>query len=186
MISIKVNNITLECETKPDLFSPKGLDSGSRLLLDNVLKSTNNYESVIDWGSGWGAIGLVLAKNKPSSRVLAIDSDIAAVACTQSNIELNNLGNIRVVASHGYDQIEDDTRFDLVVSNPPTHRGREVVERFISESYERLTIEGNMFVVVESRLKPWVFRKMKEVFSECRIVDRGSKHVVLSSTKMVQ
>lgn len=186
MVKFEIGEILLSCETKPDLFSPKGLDAGTRMLLESIVKIIPSYNTAIDWGCGWGAIGLTLAGLQPQSRVTAIDSDIAAVAVASTNAENNRLHNLKVVASHGFDQLEPDQKFDLIASHPPTHRGREVVEQMIAHSYERLETEGSIVVVVEARLKPWVARSMKASFGQCKIVKRGPKHVVLAATRVVQ
>lgn len=186
MVKFEIADTVIGCETKPDLFSPKGLDSGTRLLLESTLKAVPNTTAILDWGCGWGAIGITLATLYPNARVTALDSDIAAVATATANAQNNKLLNLAVVASHGFDQLPADQQFDLIVSNPPTHRGREVVEQMVEQSYERLLTEGSLVVVVEARLKPWVARIMKTTFGECKILKRGPKHVVLAATKVVQ
>jgi len=186
MVKFEVADAVISCETKPDLFSPKGLDAGTRMLLESIVKIIPSFTTALDWGCGWGAIGLALAELQPQSRVTAIDSDIAAVAIATTNAENNRLHNLKVVASHGFDQLEPDQKFDLIASHPPTHRGREVVEQMIAQSHDRLETEGSLVVVVEARLKPWVARSIKASFGECKIVKRGPKHVVLSATRVVQ
>jgi len=186
MVDFLVSGVRLSCETKPDLFSPKGLDSGTRILLESVPKVLPDYQSAIDWGCGWGAIGITLAKCNSKAEIIALDSDIAAVSTAQANKELNGATNLVVIASHGFDQVEADKKFDLITSNPPTHRGREVVETMISQSLTRLNNDAVLLIVIEARLKPWVARQMKEVFGNYRIVKRSPKHVVLKAVKMVQ
>ena len=182
-ISISLGSINLTCETKSDLFSPKGLDSGSRLLIEDVLKVFPKYKNVLDWGCGWGAISLCLAKNKPESKIIAIDSDIAAVSMTNNNLSANNLANVMVVPSHGYEGVSMEKKFDLIVSNPPTHRGREVINNMIKDSMNYLSENGNLVLVVEARLKPWIARSMDEYFGNHKILSRNAKHVVVFSYK---
>ena len=182
-ITIKIGAINLKCETKSDLFSPKGLDSGSRLLIEDVLSNFPKYKNVLDWGCGWGAISLCLAKNKPESKILAIDTDIAAISMIKKNSTLNSLSNIEVSPSHGYEDVPNDRRFDLIVSNPPTHRGREVIDNMIKDSHKYLAENGNLILVVESRLKPWIARSMNESFGNHKILSRSAKHVVVFSHK---
>ncbi len=186
MVEFEITGTKLRCETLPDLFSPKGLDIGTKLLLESVSKQNLVYQTAVDWGCGWGAIGLWLAKSNPSSRVICLDSDIGAVKIASINAKLNNLDNIEVIASHGFLELNDNTLLDLVVSNPPTHRGREVVEQMIAQSFEKLNNGGNLLIVVEARLKPWVARQMKQVFGNYKIIKRSTKHVVLLATKVVQ
>jgi 16S rRNA (guanine1207-N2)-methyltransferase len=180
-ISYEVADTMIVADTQPDLFSPKGLDMGSQLLLESVAKLS--YKKVLDWGCGWGAIALWLAKHNPSAQVIALDSDIAAVAATRANAKAEKLTNLEVIPSHGYAQLAAGEVYDLICSNPPTHRGREVVDSMIAESFDRLTEGGKLLLVVEARIKPWVAREMAKVFGSYKIVKRGPKNVVLASVK---
>lgn len=181
MKKFKVSLVEIYYETKPDLFSPKGLDKGSELLLSTLAKF--EYNTALDWGCGWGAIAMWLSKHNPKSKVSAVDSDIAAVKAAQDNAKLNNLYNVQIIPSHGFEDIPDNHKFDLIASNPPTHRGREVVDNMISDSFNYLNDEGVLLLVVEARIKPWVSRQMKEVFGHAKILKRGPKNVVVMATK---
>lgn len=181
MNSFKVKSVSIDFETKPDLFSPKGLDMGSELLISCLPKF--EYTTALDWGCGWGALSLWLGKNNPRAKIAALDSDIAAVKTAQANAALNELTNLQVFASHGYDEIPNSYQFDLVVSNPPTHRGREIVENMITESRDRLSDGGVILLVVEARIKPWVARQLKATFGDYKIVKRSRKHVVVMAVK---
>ena len=181
MESFKVANIQIQFSTTPDLFSPKGLDIGTELLLSCIGKF--DYSTALDWGCGWGAIAMWLAKNNPSSKITAVDSDIAAIRQTTENCRANGINNIIVMPSHGYSDVPASYKFDLIASNPPTHRGREVVDNMISESYARLNSKGTIVLVVEARIKPWVARQLKEVFGNYKIVKRSPKHVVVMAQK---
>ncbi|HMS91912.1 MAG TPA: methyltransferase [Candidatus Saccharibacteria bacterium] len=186
MVVENINGLELKFETLPDLFSPKKLDNGTRLLIDTVRDIKPDYHRALDWGCGWGSLAIYLAKNQPDSDVLAIDSDIAATSTTTANAKLNGTDNLRVVISHGFDQIDKNTQFDLIVSNPPTHRGREVVEDMIAQSFDKLQKDGVILIVVEARLKPWVSKQLNKIFGDYKIVSRSNKHVVLSSAKVSQ
>jgi len=181
MRNFRVASVEINFDTKPDLFSPKGLDMGTELLLSTFPKY--NYSTALDWGCGWGPVSLWLAKHNPDSKITAVDSDIAAIKMTQENAKLNNLYNIHVTASHGFDEIPESHKFDLICSNPPTHRGREVVDNMIKQSFDYLNEGGVLLLVVESRIKPWVSRQMKEVFGHAKIVKRAPKNVVVMATK---
>lgn len=181
MNSYKVAGVAIDFETKPDLFSPKALDMGSELLISCLPKF--EYSTALDWGCGWGALCLWLAKHNPHAKVTALDSDIAAVKTTQVNATTNELFNLHVLASHSYDELPASHTYDLIVSNPPTHRGREVVEQMIAESKNRLNSGGAILLVVEARIKPWVARQLKATFGDYKIVKRSRKHVVVMAAK---
>ena len=181
MENFRVANVSVKFSTTPDLFSPKGLDMGTELLLSCLGKF--DYNTALDWGCGWGAIAMWLAKNNPGSKVTAIDSDIAAIRQTTENCKANEINNTIVMPSHGYSDVPVGYKFDLIASNPPTHRGREVVDSMIAQSLERLNEGGVIALVVEARIKPWVARQLKEVFGDYKIVKRSPKHVVVMAQK---
>lgn len=181
MHKFKVASLELDFNTTPDLFSPKGLDMGTELLLSCLGKF--EYTTALDWGCGWGSITMWLAKHNPSSKVTGIDSDIAAVRQAAENCKLNDLHNTTILPSHGFSDVPASFKFDLIASNPPTHRGREVVDNMIAESYIRLNQGGAIVLVVEARIKPWVARRLKEVFGKYKIVKRSPKHVVVMAQK---
>jgi 16S rRNA (guanine1207-N2)-methyltransferase len=156
------------------------LDKGSRLLLEQL--EAIDYEKALDWGCGWGAMALWLGAKRSEAKIIGLDSDIGAVKTARLNAERNKLANVEMVASHGYEDI-DEIQFDLIVSNPPTHRGREVVETMIRDSRDRLAGGGRLMIVVEARLKPWVQRAMGDTFGACEVLTRTNKHVIISASK---
>ena len=145
LVDVEILDIKLTFETLPDLFSPKNIDPGTKLLLNEIFKSDIDYTNVLDWGCGWGVLGIVLAAKNPKAKVTAIDSDIAAIKISQSNKELSKLTNIDIIASYGFDSIPKDKKFDLIASHPPTHRGRQVVEDMIKDSFLHLNKDGSLF-----------------------------------------
>lgn len=183
MVTYELGGIRIEAETSPDLFSPKGLDKGTALLLEQLIVS--KYHSALDWGCGWGAMTLWLAAHEPAAEVIGLDSDWGAVKVARKNVARNGLSNCAIELSHGYGELDPRLTFDLIISNPPTHRGREVVEEMIQQSQTKLRASGKLVIVVESRLKPWVQRAMQATYGNANVLSRTNKHVVLESKKSV-
>ncbi len=73
--------------------------------------------SVLDAGTGSGAIAVTLSCECPRWQLTASDIDADALAVAQHNARRHRAGPIRFVQSNWLDAI--DTRFDLIVSNPP-------------------------------------------------------------------
>lgn len=73
--------------------------------------------SVLDLGTGSGAIALVLKRQLPHARVVAVEASAAALAIARRNA--TRLG-LEVDFRHGrWFRPVDRERFDLVLSNPP-------------------------------------------------------------------
>ena len=76
--------------------------------------------SIVDIGTGSGAIAIALADRLPSARIIATDISPAALELATENAVRNRLAErIRFVESDLLGAIASDAPFDLIVSNPP-------------------------------------------------------------------
>ncbi|MDR0742620.1 MAG: peptide chain release factor N(5)-glutamine methyltransferase [Puniceicoccales bacterium] len=73
--------------------------------------------SILDLGTGSGAIGLALAKHFTKANVLAVDANQNALLMAQKNAMRNEITNIRFMVSDWLEGI--DETFDMIISNPP-------------------------------------------------------------------
>jgi len=80
--------------------------------------SMKDNPEIIDIGTGSGCIGITLAKEIPSSNVIAIDCSEKALAIAKKNAKYIGIKNIDFVKSDFLKQ-SIDLRADLLVSNPP-------------------------------------------------------------------
>ena len=80
--------------------------------------SMKDNPEIIDIGTGSGCIGITLAKEIPSSNVIAIDFSEKALAVADKNAKNIGIKNIDFVKSDFLKQ-SIDLRADLLVSNPP-------------------------------------------------------------------
>jgi len=76
--------------------------------------------SVIDLGTGSGAIAVALALEHPGLRVLGTDASQNALSVARNNVEYHQVTD-RVSLLHGswWQPVDEAARFDVVVSNPP-------------------------------------------------------------------
>ena len=107
---------TLHYHTTWGLFSPKAVDEGSRLLLDHL--EIKHDDDTLDLGCGYGPLGLTLARLAPDGTSVLIDKDFVAVEYSKKNAQINNIKNVEIFLSNGFDQI-GKRKFDLIVSNLP-------------------------------------------------------------------
>lgn len=74
--------------------------------------------SMLDLGTGTGAIALALASERPDCQVTGIDLQADAVALAQHNAQKLAIGNVRFLQGSWFTPVAGQ-RFALIASNPP-------------------------------------------------------------------
>ena len=102
----------LDLSVNPSVLIPR---PETELLVDLALE--RQASSVLDLGTGSGAVALAIKQQRPDARVVAVDSDLPALLSAKRNAAKLNLA---VDFRHGrwFEPVAGE-RFDLVVSNPP-------------------------------------------------------------------
>jgi 16S rRNA (guanine1207-N2)-methyltransferase len=161
----------------------KGLLDPATEMLANVFETRPNA-AVLDLGCGNGLLGILAAMVEPSSHAQLVDSDPLAVDLARRNAALNGVENVSVHLSDLLSELPDVT-FDLILINPPFHRGRVVDlstgSRFITVAAAALRPGGALYVVANRflRYEPILERGLGAV--EEVVVDRRYK--VLRATR---
>jgi 16S rRNA (guanine1207-N2)-methyltransferase len=153
--------------TYPGLFAHDRLDDGTRLLIDSLPRELPGAR-VLDFGCGAGVIALALLQRFPEAELDLVDSDALAVEAAR-----RNLPGARVHLSDAWSALPRSDRFDLIVSNPPFHRGKEedfeLIRRLIDGAAQRLRRRGALLVVAQRRiaLRRWLEDRFAAVRVEC-------------------
>lgn len=97
--------------------------------------------SVLDIGTGSGAIAVTLAKNLPDATVTALDVSEEALAVASENAEYNSV-SVRFLKFDILVEAPLPGRYDLIVSNPPyvPERDRAVMHRNVLEHEPALAL----------------------------------------------
>lgn len=75
---------------------------------------------ILDLGTGTGALALALANAFPEATVVAVDSSADALALAAENARIHNLeARVGLIESDWFERVPRETKFDLIVSNPP-------------------------------------------------------------------
>jgi release factor glutamine methyltransferase len=94
--------------------------SETELLVERALElvSLENASTVLDLGTGSGAIALAIAQARPHAQVIAVDVSPQALAIAATNMRALNIRNLTVKQSDWFSALGDQ-QFDVIVSNPP-------------------------------------------------------------------
>ena len=102
----------LELAVNPAVLIPR---PETELLVELALQ--REFVSVVDLGTGSGAIALALKRHRPAARVAAVEASAAALMVAQRNAVKHGL---QVEFRHGrWLEPLAGERFDLIVANPP-------------------------------------------------------------------
>jgi 16S rRNA (guanine1207-N2)-methyltransferase len=162
--------------TDRGVFSPAGVDAGSRLLAEAM--SLDPSDDVLDLGCGYGVLGLVAAALAPSGHVVMVDLNARAVALAKENAALAGLKNVEVLHGDGTAPVAD-RQFDVIITNPPIRAGKAQLHRLFRESYDRLRGTGRLYFVARTAQgAKTLARDAASVFDEVREIERGGGYRV--------
>src|SRR6478672_874980 len=118
----------LEVQTAGGVFSPGGLDIGTRVLLGSVPPPPPGG-NLLDLGCGWGPIALSLALESPRATVWAVDVNERALDLTRRNAESLGLTNVNAVRP---EDVPAELTFRTIWSNPPIRVGKNELHSMLS------------------------------------------------------
>lgn len=162
-------------ETKTGLFSKDRVDDGTRLLIEKM--QINPTNTILDLGCGWGPIGISAAKLAYRGKVYMIDTDIRAIKYSLINTKLDNIKNIDIRLSDGFENL-GKIKFDVICSNPPSHSANETLIEFMEGSQKQLKNKGKLYLVVEKRISSLIKRELKQVFNNYEVLYVSPKHTL--------
>lgn len=86
-----------------------------------------NYQKlkVFDLGTGCGNIAISLAKSKLNWNFTASDINKKSLKMAKRNAKINQVKNIKFIASNLFAEIDKNERFDIIVANPPYVNDKE-------------------------------------------------------------
>jgi len=98
------------------VFDPR-ISISTSLVIDFLTRISHRLTKglALDMGCGTGAIGIFMAKYLGFREVHFFDVDPRALAVTRINIDLNGVSDRAKVLR----ELNDDVRYDIVVTNPP-------------------------------------------------------------------
>lgn len=134
--------------TDRGVFSYGKVDKGTKTLIKAM--HIRPGDEVLDWGAGYGVIGIIAALMEPQCHVTMVEMNRRAAELAKRNVEENNVPNVRVIVGEAPEALQDRT-FDRILCNAPVSRGRAVVLEMIEDAYARLRSGGELWTVIHTR-----------------------------------
>ena len=147
-VHVVTPDLHLELATDSGVFSPSRLDPGTRLLLDTAPPPPPDG-NLLDLGSGYGPLALVLGARSPGARVWAVDVNARALELCTANAERAGLANVRCAAP---DDPAVPAAFRLIWSNPPIRIGKPALHALLATWLARLEPAAAAYLVVQRHL----------------------------------
>ncbi len=163
----------------PGVFSADGVDKASAFLaesLPNALKG-----DVIDLGAGWGYLTRAVLEKPAVTRVTLVENDETALQAARRNIP-----DARAVfVCRDALNWAPDTSADVVVTNPPFHKGRaatpELGQGFIRAAARVLKPKGALWLVANRHL-PYE-KTLDEAFASQEVVAQNAGFKVIRADR---
>jgi release factor glutamine methyltransferase len=134
----------LEIQVGPGVLVPR---PESELLVQAVLdhcevnsEKLSGMISVVDLGSGSGALALAISTENPRTRVIAVEKDPAAIEWLKKNVSRIN-EQVRIVESDVVDALEGVT-CDVVIANPPYVPDSQELPRDVADHEPSIALFG--------------------------------------------
>ena len=130
----------LDIQVGPGVLVPR---PESELLVQSVLDHCEKIPgiiSVVDLGSGSGALALAISTENPYTRVIAVEKDPAAIEWLKKNVSRIN-EQVRIVESDVVDALEG-VSCDVVIANPPYVPDNQELPRDVADHEPSIALFG--------------------------------------------
>ena len=168
---------TLKLATSAGVFARRGLDEGTRILLETA--DLADAKRIGDLGCGWGAVGCFVSHEYSNSQVYCCDINARAAQTTLLNLQSHNLDNATVWCGDGFSSARDGF-FDAILFNPPIRAGNIVIQKLFDDAHRCSKIGGKIWIVLRTAqgAKSWA-KKLELQFGNCETVVIESGYRVL-------
>ena len=129
--------------TDNGVFSKKGLDFGTRTLLENIPFEKIKGD-ILDFGCGYGPIAIVVA-DCADVNVDGIDVNLRSLKLATKNANLNNV-KVNFFESDIYSNVKK--KYDFIITNPPIRVGKEILNKILIGAKNYLKEDGELYFVI--------------------------------------
>ena len=176
-IKVKIKNEKLNLIVDNGVFSKKGLDFGTRTLLETI--DENNIKgNILDFGCGYGPIGIYLSKVTDAD-IDMIDINKRAVSLAKKNAELNK-AKVNIFESDIYSNVSK--KYDFIITNPPIRVGKKILYQILFGAKEYLNTNGKLWLVInKNQGAKSLVRDLSEIY-DVEVVTKNKGFYIICAT----
>ena len=178
VIDFQYKKQQLHFRVSQDLFSSHQVDMGSARLLRSLAHTEGRaFHKILDLGCGYGSLGLTLKKLDEARGVCMVDRDALAIEYSRQNAVLNQLSDVDIHGSLGYDDVQSRD-FDLIISNIPGKAGEAAIRSFLLDAQRYLSPTGFVAIVAVMPLEPLIAGILESPYIHVVFREARAGHVV--------
>lgn len=140
-VKVYINKQEFMFFTDNGVFSKKGLDFGTRTLLETIPVLSGR---VLDFGCGYGPIGIYIKKNNECI-VDMVDINERSLDLAKKNALKNNV-DVNIFKSDIYSNIKE--KYDFIITNPPIRVGKKTLYEILMNAKNHLVNNGELWLVI--------------------------------------
>lgn len=165
--------------TDHGVFSKKGLDFGTRSLLETI-DLTRIKGNVLDFGCGYGPIGIFIKKmNDAFVNIDMVDINKRSLHLARENARLNDV-DVRIWESNIYEKV--DLKYHFIITNPPIRVGNEILYQILLGAKEHLVKGGQLiFVMNKDQGAKTAMKRLEEVY-QVEVLDKKKGFYIICCT----
>jgi 16S rRNA (guanine1207-N2)-methyltransferase len=166
-----IDNQEYSFYTDNGVFSKSGLDDATKYLLETYSKSRiliNLKGKVLDFGCGYGPIGIYIASNSYAD-VDMVDINERALDLAHKNADLNNV-DVNIYKSNIYSNVSG--KYDLIITNPPIRVGKAMLHEILFGAKDHLNNDGELWLVISKNQGAKSLARDLESTYKVEIVDK--------------
>ena len=170
------DNEVFRFTTDNGVFSKKNIDYGSYILIKTIYK-LNLGNSLLDLGSGYGPIGIILKRFNPNVEIEMVDVNSRATELAKLNCQSNKT-DIKVHLCENI--LELNNNFDTITLNPPIRAGKKVIYDLYDKSKEKLNDGGHLYIVIrKAQGANSSISKLETLFNKVVVINKDSGYYII-------
>lgn len=171
--------------TDTGVFSKNTVDFGSRVLMNTFTDYTEvkENEQILELGSGYGPITLVLAANYPQAHITGIEINERAYELANKNKTINHLTNVTFIRGDAT-QYQAKNAYHYCLTNPPIRAGKKAIQEIVRTGFNAIEFGGQLWVVIQKKQgAPSMEKYLEQLTGNVERIHREKGYWILRSYK---